>query len=149
MKKLLVVCLSGMMLFAGCSAKEEIKQTVCTGDANGVKITTSLDHEGDKILKQVNTNVIVYTDLGSDITKADLEPLAKEASAAYSGIKGVSYEYTLGDTEMTETTTIDYTAADFTELMSVGIIFESDEKIDFISLEETVKANEELGITCK
>lgn len=149
MKKLLVVCLSGMLMLAGCSAKEEVKQTVCTGDLNGVKVTTTLDHEGDKVLKQVNTNVIEYSLFGEGVVAADVEPIAQEASAVYAGLKGVTYEYTLGDTQLTETTTIDYTVADFKELMTAEIVVESDEKIDFISLEETVKGSAAQGITCK
>lgn len=149
MKKLLLSCLAALCL-VGCSStpkEEDIKKTVCTMEEAGLDVNTTFEHDGTKILKQVNTNTMELAVVG--LTKEQMEAAAKEAETAYSGITGVTYTYEFieDDSKFVETTTIDFTAAPIKDLQAAGIVQAGE--ADFIGIKETLDSIEGQGIECK
>lgn len=147
MKKLLLSCLAALCLVGCSSTPKEVKKTVCTAEQTGVSINTTFEHDGTKILKQVNTNTMVLAEVG--LTKELMEAAAKEAEKAYTDITGVTYtyEFTLNDSTFVETTTIDFTAAPIKDLQAAGIVQAGD--ADYIGIKETLELNKGNGIECK
>lgn len=149
MKKLLLSCLAALCL-VGCSStpkEADIKKTVCTMEQEGLDVNTTFEHDGTKILKQVNTNTMVLAEVG--LTKEQMEAAAKEAETNYTGITGVTYtyEFTNDDSTFVETTTIDFTAAPIKDLQAAGIVQAGE--ADYIGIKETLESIEGQGIECK
>lgn len=147
MKKLLLSCLAALCLVGCSSSPKEVKKTVCTSEQTGISINTSFEHDGTKILKQVNTNTMVLAEVG--LTKEQMEAAAKEAQSAYADITGVTYtyEFTNDDSTFVETTTIDFTAASIKDLQAAGIVEPGE--ADYIGIKETLDAVAGQGIECK
>lgn len=148
MKKLLLSCLAALCL-VGCSStpkEEEIKKTVCTLEETGIEVSTTFEHDGTKVLKQINTNTITLSEVG--LTKEQIDIAATTASENYSKITGVTYTYEyIGDDTFTETTIIDFTAAPIKDLQDAGIVEAGD--ADFIGIKETLELNSGQGIECQ
>lgn len=147
MKKLLLSCLVALCLVGCSSSPKEVKKTVCTSEQTGISINTTFEHDGTKILKQVNTNTMVLAEVG--LTKEQMEAAAKEAQSAYADITGVTYtyEFTNDDSTFVETTTIDFTAASIKDLQAAGIVEPGE--ADYIGIKETLDAVAGQGIECK
>ena len=126
--------------------QEAVKKTVCALNQEGVSVETSFEHDGVKVLKQVNTNTIVLSKAG--LNKEQIEEAAANANETYSAIAGVTYSYEFKDDDtFVETTTIDFTAASIADLQSAGIV-EAGEA-DYIGIKETIELNNQNGIECK
>lgn len=152
MKKLYVVCLSALLLVAGCSKGDTstVEQTVCQIEANGVTMTYTMDHEADKVLKQSVSNKLVYADVeGQTMTKELMEAAGAQAASQLNTIKGISYEYVATDKDYTETTVVDYVKADLAELIDLGIVAYPGEDVKEISLKVVVDAYTAAGFECK
>lgn len=124
----------------------DTKKTVCTMAQTGIDVITTFEHDGTKVLKQVNTNTMTLSEVG--VTKEQLEEAAKKASDSYSGITGVTYTYEFTDDDtFVETTTIDFTLAPIKDLQAAGIVQAGD--ADYIGIKETLELNADQGIECK
>lgn len=124
----------------------DTKKTVCTMAQTGIDVNTTFEHDGVKILKQINTNTMILSEVG--LTKEQLEEAAKQASDSYSGITGVTYTYEFTDDDtFVETTTIDFTIAPIKDLQAAGIVQAGD--ADYIGIKETLELNAGQGIECK
>lgn len=124
----------------------DTKKTVCTVSQPGIEVLTTFEHDGVKILKQINTNTMILSEVG--LTKEQLDVAATAASEEYSKITGVTYTYEyVDDDTFTETTTIDFTAAPIKDLQAAGIVEAGD--ADFIGIKETLELNSGQGIECK
>ena len=141
MKKIFVGLLCGLLMM-GCSTEKTVKTTVCSMEQNGLSVESTFEHDGVKITKQTGKNHLVYAEAG--VTKEMLEANVAVTSELFQGLKGVTYEYTLGDDEFNETTVIDYTVADLKELQDANIIVLSDAKVDYIGIKETLEMNKEM-----
>lgn len=147
MKKLLLSCLAALCLVGCSSSPKEVKKTVCIMEEAGLDVNTTFEHDGTKVLKQVNTNTMILAEVG--LTKEEMEAAAKDAQSAYAGITGVTYtyEFTLNDSTFVETTTIDFTAAPIKDLQAAGIVQAGE--ADYIGIKETLESIEGQGIECK
>lgn len=146
MKKLTVLLC--VLCLVGCSNTKTEKITkVCTLESDGIKITNTLEAEDDKIIVQTTESSIDYSYL--DVTEEMLKGIMDEISAAYSELEGVEYTYSMDGSSVNDKTVVDYTKADLAALLEAGILESEEEKINYVSLEQTVKALEEMGLTCK
>ncbi len=157
MKKLLLTCLAALCL-VGCSSepkssgedevKTDTQTTVCKGESPELTIETSFEHDGTKVLKQSNTNTINIEAAG--LTSEDIEAAAQSTEANYGAVEGVTYTYSISEEgTFTETTTIDYTIADFTKLGEAGLLTEEAAAADYISIDATIDSLDGTGITCE
>lgn len=151
MKKLCVVCLSCLLMLAGCStsdASSNMVQTVCQISANGVTMTLTMDSEEDNLVKQTVSNKIVFGEV-EGVSKETMESASAQAATQLNAIKGISYEYELTETDFTETTSVDFKTADLAELMNMGLVVGIEEGSKSISLKEVVDAYKASGFDCK
>ena len=144
MKKL--TALLCVLCLVGCSSEEDTKTTVCTAEINGVNITNSFKSNGDEITSQSIQNEMDYSSLG--VSEEEMASVAETYKAAYD-ITGVEYSYEISGDMLTENITIDFTAADFSELMDAELITADGEEVTYISLEQTLEALENSGFECK
>ena len=113
---------------------------------NGVNITNSFESNGDEITSQSIQNEMDYSSLG--VSEEEMASVAETYKAAYD-ITGVEYSYEISGDMLTENITIDFTAADFSELMDAELITADGEEVSYISLEQTLESLENSGFECK
>lgn len=148
MKKLLCA-LFVLCLLCGCGGEKETKTLVCSGVTSGIiDVTNTLTYENDKVLKQTIKNEVSLEALNVDATT--MESLTKQFETAYD-INGVNYKWEIKDNVFVEEITVDFEKADFEALKKVQLIDAQDDSstVTYISLEQTRKVLEGLGMTCK
>jgi len=144
MKKLLALGLVLTML-CGCTQKEEPKVTVCSGTSEGVEVVNTIKYEGDKVNSITYQNTTTFNESLYDY----VENAAKQHEQAYSNITGITYAYTMTETTVIETITVDYNVADLGELVSLGIVdMGEQETVDYINYDLTIQSMSDLGLTC-
>lgn len=147
MKKLLIgACIC---LLAGCSGGKEMTTKVCTGNIGGIEIETTWKASGDKIVQQSTINRTDLSLIG--VTAEELKNILETEKSPYEDIKGITYSYDFEGEVIVETTEIDYEVVDMSVLEEMGIVDfgGQDAAVKFISLEESIKAIEAMGLTCK
>ncbi len=151
MKKLLCIMLLAGLL-TGCGSDKKTT-TVCKGNINEmIAATVTIEATGEKT--DVMKNHIVY-DLSNYITEEMpidtywLEQI-KLTNADYESLKGVSAKYNVEGKKVILDLELDYNKADLDELKKAGLITtDSDKKVVYVSLEQTIKEQEKGGLTCK
>ncbi len=143
MKKIIaVLCI---LCLAACQEKpNETKTTVCEGEINGVSITNTYEYEDDKILKQTSVNVMDLKGIDEDMVLNSVEQFKESIS----GIKGISYEYTIENQVLNEKVIIDYTQTSMKELLDSNLVT-GEENAAYVSYEQTIEGQKEAGFTCK
>ena len=144
MKKLTAILC--VLCLAGCSNGGDTKTTVCTADMNGVSVTNSFESNGDEITRQTVQNEMDYTTTG--YSEEEMAQIAESYRSAYD-VKGVEYSYEFSGNMLIENITIDFTEADFNELMDAELITADGENVSYISLEQTLDSLESSGFDCK
>lgn len=125
--------------------ERKLKTTVCTTNYEGVNVKNTLVSEGDKLTSIKYENQITVDSTLIPYLQSAVEEYAKQLE----NVKGVTYKYTISDTSVTESTEIDYTTADLSSLVKLGIVEEVDGKVPtYIGLEPTLNNMKELGCTC-
>ena len=145
MKKLFILLVVCMLLgLSACGGKKPVT-TVCTTNYEGVNVKNTLVSEGDKLTSIKYENQITVDSTLIPYLQSAVEEYAKQLE----NVKGVTYKYTISDTSVTESTEIDYTTADLSSLVKLGIVEEVDGKVPtYIGLEPTLNNMKELGCTC-
>ena len=115
--KAAAVVLLAILVFAlsACSGSKEATQAVFTQEKDGIKVTLTYFAEGDDVVKQSTVNVINYAEAGlggAADAREIFDPLIKD----FEGVEGLEHKMEYGETEATETMTVDYTKADISEI---------------------------------
>lgn len=148
MKKIinLIMASTIAVVMVGCGSKEVTKKF--EGNINGVKVENSFTAEGDKVVKQVSKSTIKYADL--KITKKEdkekFNSMIKQKIDENKNVKGVKNEIKTTDSEAVITTEVDYTKANAKELTEKKIIQAEGDVSKGLSLEQTTKVQEKLGL---
>lgn len=148
MKKIINLIMASTIAVAmvGCGSKEVTKKF--EGNINGVKVENSFTAEGDKVVKQVSKSTIKYADL--KITKKEdkekFNSMIKQKIDENKNVKGVKNEIKTTDSEAVITTEVDYTKANAKELTEKKIIQAEGDVSKGLSLEQTTKVQEKLGL---
>ena len=145
MKKLLVLVTS-LMLLAGCSEPKVEKVTVCKGTSEGNDIVNTIKYVDEKVNSVTYQNTIVVSESLIDYIKT----YADNYKETVKDIEGLTYDYTIEGTTVVETTTVDYTVADLSELAAAGLITTGEnETVDYIDFTLTLKYMTDIGLTCE
>ena len=99
------------------------------------------------MLKQTNETVSDIAALG--MSEEELNTSIDNLKVIYGSIEGVTYSAKIEDGALYETFVIDYENGNFEDFMNAGIIQESDEIPDYISLELSIGNFEDIGYTCE
>ena len=157
MKKMIIALLCVLTLFtlSACGDKDDasgddvaVSTTVCTIEVTeGSNQTVTLESKSDVLLKQTNETVSDIAALG--MSEEELNTSIDNLKVIYGSIEGVTYSAKIEDGALYETFVIDYENGNFEDLMDAGIIQESDEIPDYISLELSIGNFEAIGYTCE
>lgn len=126
----------------------EFSETAFTQNENGVEMTLTYIHQGDRVVKQTTRNVIDYEAAGfGDKEQAQqiLDPMVAEADV----VEGYEQSIEYGDTSAVEEVSIDYLVVDMRQLGGLPG-FEGSENMEealFVSLSESRKMLESQGFT--
>ena len=146
MKKIFIL-LAVCCLFGCQGSDNKVTETkVCSAEVNGVKITNTLEADGDTILYQTIENELDYKAQG--LTEDEINEVAENYKNLYD-VTGVTYTYEVKDQIITENIRIDYETADFKDLLEVNLISSDSENVSYVSLKETLEALENYGFECK
>lgn len=151
MKKLFFVFLFATMI-TGCGGNEKTT-TVCKGNIDELTTnTTTIESSDDQV--EIMRAEVVYdvTDYVTDTFPIEYwESQLKSINVDYDSLDGVTAKWDVDDTIITLNVEIDYTKADFDQLADAGVITTSggEDEITYISLEQTIKEQENAGLTCK
>ena len=151
MKKLFFVFLFATMI-TGCGGSEKTT-TVCKGNIDELTTnTTTIESSDDQV--EIMRAEVVYdvTDYVTDTFPIEYwESQLKSINVDYDSLDGVTAKWDVDDTIITLNVEIDYTKADFDQLGDAGVITTSggEDEITYISLEQTIKEQENAGLTCK
>lgn len=151
MKKLFFVFLFAAMI-TGCGGSDKTT-TICKGNIDQwTTNTTTIESSDDRV--DVVKAEIVYdmSDYVTDsLTIEYWESQLKSINVDYESLDGVTAKWDVDDTVITLNVEIDYTKADFDQLVDAGLITTSagEDKVVYISLEQTIKEQENAGLTCK
>lgn len=145
--KLGAVLVAAALTLTACSGGAPSETTL---ELNQPGSETSMTYyaEGDTVTKQTTKNVLSYEESGlvdKETAKEAVEPLAEQ----YRGVTGIEHNIEYGDTELTETLTVDYTKADISEVSKLaGTSFTGDaDNAKKISLKQSVEALKAAGFT--
>ena len=151
MKKLFFVFLFATMI-TGCGGSEKTT-TVCKGNIDELTTnTTTIESSDDQV--EIMRAEVVYDVTGyvTDTFPIEYwESQLKSINVDYDSLDGVTAKWDVDDTIITLNVEIDYTKADFDQLADAGVITTSggEDEITYISLEQTIKEQENVGLTCK
>ena len=126
----------------------ELSETAFTQNEQGVEMTLTYIHRGDRVVKQTTRNVIDYEAAGfGDKAQAQqiLDPMVAEAD----DVEGYEQSIEYGDTSAVEEVSIDYSIIDMSQLGGLPG-FEGSENMEdahFVSLSESRKMLEAQGFT--
>ena len=145
MKKL-VVCLAMLGMLVGCSSEPKVeKVNVCKGTSEGNDIVNTIKYVDEKVNSVTYQNTIVVSESLVDYIK----DYADNYKETVKDIEGLTYEYTIDGTTIVETTTVDYTVTDLSELAAAGLITTGEnETVDYIDYSLTLKYMTDIGLTC-
>ena len=114
--------------------------------------TTTIEATNDKVNVMKAEVVYDVTNYVSDQYSIDywLSQL-KSINVDYNSLQGASASWDVNGTIITMNVEIDYDKADFDELLAAGVLTSTDEskKIVYVSLDETIKQQENSGLVCK
>ncbi len=150
MRKLTYGLVVFVLLVSGCQSKTK-STTVCTIAQDEMKVTLTLDAEGDTITKltqQATTDLQTSFDQGL-LNEDSVKQSADAVKEKLSKLKGASYKYTLKKTTLDETSVFDLTKADIDELIDAKILEIEGSTEKGLSLKKSVANYKEQGLTCK
>ena len=139
-------------MITGCGGSEKTT-TVCKGNIDELTTnTTTIESSDDQV--EIMRAEVVYdvTDYVTDTFPIEYwESQLKSINVDYDSLDGVTAKWNVDDTIITLNVEIDYTKADFDQLADAGVITTSggEDEITYISLEQTIKEQENAGLTCK
>lgn len=149
------LCLAVLISLSGCfgvTTKKEtpsestVTITNCVAVVSYGTVKYTITSDEDRISKEVLTNVLDYEKM--NLTLESATELLEQYDVAYA-LDGVTHEYTIEGSEITEIITIDFVQADWDELTAAGLISsEEGQSITYISLDVTVQNIKDLGGTC-
>ncbi|WP_300627482.1 DUF1307 domain-containing protein [uncultured Thomasclavelia sp.] len=135
--------------------KDEENQdlVICQGNLDEITTnTTTIEATNDKVNVMKAEVVYDVTNYVSDQYSIDywLSQL-KSINVDYNSLQGASASWDVNGTIITMNVEIDYDKADFDELLAAGVLTSTDEskKIVYVSLDETIKQQENSGLVCK
>ncbi len=103
----------------------------------------------DRMKTSTIESVMDYSkDIGrGKITETDIKNNMEDTKKDYSGIEGVSYEYRVEGTIVTETLITDYTKASMKQLYFEGMV--DTKESEYISMDRTIESYIDDGMRCK
>ena len=135
------------------SDDEDESLVICQGNLDEITTnTTTIEATNDKVNVMKAEVVYDVTNYVSDQYSIDywLSQL-KSINVDYNSLQGASASWDVNGTIITMNVEIDYDKADFDELLAAGVLTSTDEskKIVYVSLDETIKQQENSGLVCK
>lgn len=135
------------------SDDEDESLVICQGNLDEITTnTTTIEATNDKVNVMKAEVVYDVTNYVSDQYSIDywLSQL-KSINVDYNSLQGASSSWDVNGTIITMNVEIDYDKADFDELLAAGVLTSTDEskKIVYVSLDETIKQQENSGLVCK
>lgn len=135
------------------SDAEDESLVICQGNLDEITTnTTTIEATNDKVNVMKAEVVYDVTNYVSDQYSIDywLSQL-KSINVDYNSLQGASASWDVNGTIITMNVEIDYDKADFDELLAAGVLTSTDEskKIVYVSLDETIKQQENSGLVCK
>ena len=135
------------------SDDEDESLVICQGNLDEITTnTTTIETTNDKVNVMKAEVVYDVTNYVSDQYSIDywLSQL-KSINVDYNSLQGASASWDVNGTIITMNVEIDYDKADFDELLAAGVLTSTDEskKIVYVSLDETIKQQENSGLVCK
>lgn len=135
------------------SDDEDESLVICQGNLDEITTnTTTIEATNDKVNVMKAEVVYDVTNYISDQYSIDywLSQL-KSINVDYNSLQGASASWDVNGTIITMNVEIDYDKADFDELLAAGVLTSTDEskKIVYVSLDETIKQQENSGLVCK
>ena len=135
------------------SDDEDESLVICQGNLDEITTnTTTIEATNDKVNVMKAEVVYDVTNYVSDQYSIDywLSQL-KSINVDYNSLQGASASWDVNGTIITMNVEIDYNKADFDELLAAGVLTSTDEskKIVYVSLDETIKQQENSGLVCK
>lgn len=143
MKKILV-CIMAVCMLCACGQKE--RTTVCKGTVSGIEVVNTIKYSGEKANSIIHENTIEVEQGAIEYVKEYMDGYKDEVTK----LSGVTYEYTVEGTKVVEKMTIDYTTADLSSLIDLGLIYvgEGEEEPQFVSYQLTIDSMTNSGLTC-
>lgn len=135
------------------SDDEDESLVICQGNLDEITTnTTTIEATNDKVNVMKAEVVYDVTNYVSDQYSIDywLSQL-KSINVDYNSLQGASASWDVNGTIITMNVEIDYDKVDFDELLAAGVLTSTDEskKIVYVSLDETIKQQENSGLVCK
>ena len=135
------------------SDDEDESLVICQGNLDEITTnTTTIEATNDKVNVMKAEVVYDVTNYVSDQYSIDywLSQL-KSINVDYNSLQGASASWDVNGTIITMNVEIDYDKADFDVLLAAGVLTSTDEskKIVYVSLDETIKQQENSGLVCK
>lgn len=135
------------------SDDEDESLVICQGNLDEITTnTTTIEATNDKVNVMKAEVVYDVTNYVSDQYSIDywLSQL-KSINVDYNSLQGASSSWDVNGIIITMNVEIDYDKADFDELLAAGVLTSTDEskKIVYVSLDETIKQQENSGLVCK
>lgn len=134
-----------VVVLAGCGARgkaEVLETTQFSLTQPGIEVLITYHHRKDKVLRQESHSEIeltAYQEAGID----DIPELYETVAADYLAVKGVSYDYKIGDKTAVEDVEINYEVADIeavSKLIGSEIDSQSEsDKIQWISMKKSAE----------
>lgn len=166
MKKVVIIGII-MLVLVGCTNKKEKPVNLAKELPIDIVEEEKLDvvvceiTEGDNTLTDTMTGfqnrmktstIESVMDYSKDIergkiTETDIKNNMEDTKKDYSGIEGVSYEYNIEGTIVTETLITDYTKASMKQLYFEGMV--DTKESEYISMDRTIESYIDDGMRCK
>lgn len=138
MKKLVVVVLLLVGLFAGCSSSKETV-TVCTLEENGVLETETFYAKGDKVTSYISMLEFKAEDF---FEGEELDVVLTSEPYEVEEYSGVTYKEYVEDGMVYFVYEIDFSVVSNDTLVTLGLIDSSNSSSDYIGLKTTLAARE-------
>lgn len=150
MKKRWIGFIAILLCLSGCGGKETT--TVCRGDVDGMEDVMTLVASGDKVTVSTEEVIIKFADfeVESAEDKEFFTALMKEQFSDMEENDGVTVETEVTEETLTIRVSFDMTKVDYDTLVALGFAeATSDQKINYISLKDSIQGFEESGFTCE
>lgn len=147
MKKFVYVMMIVLLLVSGC-AKDEEKKAVCRITQDGISDELTLNALNDQVLTTTSIMKLPFSmyDLTTDDEKAQF---VEQLMAGFGEYEGIEVDSETTEEEFVLKMSIDYSIVKLEDLVTLGLIAQSDVDSEMISFEKTVESLTASGYTCE